>query len=131
VSFSPSFVSCFLFILFLVCCFLFTVVVFVSCLLAISCFLFLVSCFSSLFFYPHSSSASNELAQRDGAYSSYEGSPMSKGIFQFDMWNVTPSDLWDWESLRASVKKHGVRNSLMVAPMPTASTSQILGNNEW
>ena len=66
-----------------------------------------------------------------GAYSSFEESPLSNGEFQFDMWDVKPtSGLWDWESLRQSVKKHGVRNSLLVAPMPTASTSQILGNNE-
>lgn len=75
-------------------------------------------------------SASNELAMKDGAYDSYEGSPASQGIFQFDMWNVTPSDRWDWDALRASVKEHGIRNSLLMAPMPTASTSQILGNNE-
>ena len=65
-----------------------------------------------------------------GAYSSFAGSPMSNGIFQFDMWNVTPSDRYDWEKLRESIMKHGIRNSLLVAPMPTASTSQILGNNE-
>lgn len=65
-----------------------------------------------------------------GAYSSFEGSPLSKGIFQFDMWNVTPSSLFNWESLRQDVMKYGVRNSLLVAPMPTASTAQILGNNE-
>ncbi len=65
-----------------------------------------------------------------GSYSSFVGSPLHEGIFQFDMWNVTPSDKYDWEALRASIKEHGVRNSLMVAPMPTASTSQILGNNE-
>src|SRR5690606_21818236 len=56
--------------------------------------------------------------------------PVSKGILQPDMWNVTPSDRWDWKKLRANIKKSGVRNSLLVAPMPTASTSQILGNNE-
>ena len=65
-----------------------------------------------------------------GAYSSFEGSPLSKGIFQFDMWNVTPSNTFNWESLREDVMKYGVRNSLLVAPMPTASTAQILGNNE-
>eukprot|EP00026_Physarum_polycephalum_P002324 Phypoly_transcript_02330.p1 GENE.Phypoly_transcript_02330~~Phypoly_transcript_02330.p1 ORF type:complete len:815 (+),score=129.17 Phypoly_transcript_02330:68-2512(+) len=77
-------------------------------------------------------SASNELAQKDGPYSSFKGSPASKGIFQFDMWGVTPSSRlgWDWESLRNSVVTHGLRNSLLCAPMPTASTSQILGNNE-
>lgn len=71
-----------------------------------------------------------ELAKRDGAYSSYEGSPVSKGELQFDMWGVTPTDRWDWEGLKADIKKYGVRNSLLLAPMPTASTSQILGNNE-
>ena len=70
------------------------------------------------------------LAAKDGAYQSYEGSPISKGEFQFDMWGVKPSDRWDWEGLRKDVMKHGVRNSLLLAPMPTASTSQILGNNE-
>ena len=74
--------------------------------------------------------ASNEMAREHGAYGSYEGSPISQGIFQFDMWNVTPGQRWDWEALRADVKEHGVRNSLLLAPMPTASTSQILGNNE-
>ncbi len=75
--------------------------------------------------------ASMELAKKDGAYESWNGSPISQGIFQFDMWGVTPkSGRWDWESLRAQVKENGVRNSLLVAPMPTASTSQILGNNE-
>jgi ribonucleoside-diphosphate reductase alpha chain len=73
---------------------------------------------------------SNLLAQEEGVYSSYEGSPMSQGIMQFDMWGVTPSNRWDWDSLRADIKKSGIRNSLLVAPMPTASTSQILGNNE-
>ncbi len=71
-----------------------------------------------------------ELAQKEGAYQSFEGSPMSKGEFQFDMWGVTPTNRWDWESLRKDVMKHGIRNSLLLAPMPTASTSQILGNNE-
>jgi ribonucleoside-diphosphate reductase alpha subunit len=66
-----------------------------------------------------------------GAYSSFIGSPMSNGIFQFDMWNIAPTpDRYDWESLRSEIIKHGLRNSLLVAPMPTASTSQILGNNE-
>ncbi|KAJ1511657.1 Ribonucleoside-diphosphate reductase large subunit [Coelomomyces lativittatus] len=75
--------------------------------------------------------ASCELAQRLGPYATYEGSPMSKGVLQFDFWNVVPaSGLWDWSKLRASIQSHGVRNSLLVAPMPTASTSQILGNNE-
>lgn len=75
--------------------------------------------------------SSMELAERDGAYQSYEGSPVSKGIFQFDMWGVNPtSNRWNWKELKEKVKKVGVRNSLLVAPMPTASTSQILGNNE-
>lgn len=75
--------------------------------------------------------ASKDAAMVDGPYSTYEGSPMSQGIFQFDMWNHTAhSGNWDWNALKAEVKKHGVRNSLLVAPMPTASTSQILGNNE-
>jgi ribonucleoside-diphosphate reductase alpha subunit len=65
-----------------------------------------------------------------GAYSSFAGSPTSKGILQFDMWNVTPSDRYDWKTLKESIVKHGMRNSLLVAPMPTASTSQILGYNE-
>ena len=73
---------------------------------------------------------SNALAAKDGTYKTYKGSPISKGEFQFDMWGVTPTDRWDWETLRKDVKKNGVRNSLLLAPMPTASTSQILGNNE-
>jgi ribonucleoside-diphosphate reductase alpha chain len=75
--------------------------------------------------------ASMELAKKDGAYETFKGSPISKGIFQFDMWGVTPdSGRWDWENLKREVKQHGARNSLLLAPMPTASTSQILGNNE-
>lgn len=75
--------------------------------------------------------ASMELAKKEGPYETFKGSPVSKGIFQFDMWGVTPdSGRWDWDSLKKEVKKNGVRNSLLVAPMPTASTSQILGNNE-
>ncbi|MES2776483.1 MAG: ribonucleoside-diphosphate reductase subunit alpha [Bacteroidota bacterium] len=74
--------------------------------------------------------ASKDLAKEQGAYETYEGSPVSKGIFQFDMWGVTPTDRWDWAALKAEVKQYGVRNSLLVAPMPTASTSQIFGNNE-
>ena len=70
------------------------------------------------------------LAEKHGHYETFPGSPMSKGLFQFDLWNVTPSANWDWASLRERVKQVGVRNSLLVAPMPTASTSQILGNNE-
>ncbi|GLC39365.1 ribonucleotide-diphosphate reductase subunit rnr1 [Pleodorina starrii] len=78
-------------------------------------------------------SASNELAERDGPYATYEGSPVSKGILQPDMWSVKPSGVGgrcDWPALRDRIARHGVRNSLLVAPMPTASTSQILGNNE-
>ncbi|OEK05818.1 ribonucleoside-diphosphate reductase subunit alpha [Roseivirga misakiensis] len=75
--------------------------------------------------------ASKDLAKVEGPYETFKGSPVSKGIFQYDMWGVTPdSGKWDWDSLKKEVKKHGVRNSLLVAPMPTASTSQILGNNE-
>ena len=75
--------------------------------------------------------ASMEISTKEGPYETYEGSPVSKGIFQFDMWGVTPeSNRWDWTTLKQKVKKNGVRNSLLVAPMPTASTSQILGNNE-
>lgn len=74
--------------------------------------------------------ASCELAIRDGPYSTYAGSPLSKGVFQHDMWGVEPSALWDWNNLRAKIAASGVRNSLLLAPMPTASTAQILGNNE-
>jgi ribonucleoside-diphosphate reductase alpha chain len=74
--------------------------------------------------------ASKDLAKKDGAYQTFKGSPLSKGLFQFDLWKVQPSDRHDWETLRSEVKEDGVRNSLLVAPMPTASTSQIFGNNE-
>jgi ribonucleoside-diphosphate reductase alpha chain len=74
--------------------------------------------------------ASKDLAKVDGAYSSFAGSPVSKGQFQFDLWGVEPSLRWDWYRLKDEVIRFGVRNSLLVAPMPTASTSQILGNNE-
>ena len=74
--------------------------------------------------------ASKDLAKVDGHYESYPGSPVSQGVFQYDMWKVTPSARWEWDILKEEVKKHGVRNSLLLAPMPTASTSQILGNNE-
>jgi ribonucleoside-diphosphate reductase alpha chain len=73
---------------------------------------------------------SMELAIELGAYDTFQGSPLSLGNFQFDLWNVTPSDRYNWEKLRADVLQHGVRNSLLIALMPTASTSQILGNNE-
>jgi ribonucleoside-diphosphate reductase alpha chain len=76
-------------------------------------------------------SASCDIAKKEGPYQTWEGSPISKGQFQFDMWGVTPkSGRWNWEAKRAEVIEHGVRNSLLVAPMPTASTSQILGNTE-
>jgi len=74
--------------------------------------------------------ASCELAEKEGPYETYQGSPVSKGIFQYDMWGVKPTDLHDWSVLKSKVKAHGVRNSLLLAPMPTASTAQILGNNE-
>ena len=74
--------------------------------------------------------ASKDLAKQQGAYETFKDSPVSKGIFQFDMWQTEPTLRWDWYTLKAEVLKHGVRNSLLVAPMPTASTSQILGNNE-
>ncbi len=74
--------------------------------------------------------ASKDLAAKNGAYETYEGSPISQGQLQFDLWDVEPSLRWDWYRLKAEIQKHGVRNSLLIAPMPTASTSQILGNNE-
>ena len=74
--------------------------------------------------------ASKDLAIEKGTYESYKGSPVSQGILQFDMWNVKPSDRWEWDLLREEIQKNGVRNSLLLAPMPTASTAQILGNNE-
>lgn len=77
--------------------------------------------------------ASMELAKEEGVYSSYEGSPISKGEFQYNMWGITDEELsgmWDWKALRQEIMTNGVRNSLLLAPMPTASTSQILGNNE-
>lgn len=74
--------------------------------------------------------ASCELAEKEGAYESYPGSPASRGLLQPDMWGETPSGRWDWGRLRARIAAHGLRNSLLVAPMPTASTAQILGNNE-
>jgi ribonucleoside-diphosphate reductase alpha chain len=80
--------------------------------------------------YYASMTASKDLAKVDGPYETYEGSPVSKGQFQFDLWNVTPTSRWEWDVLKAEVAEHGVRNSLLVAPMPTASTAQILGNNE-
>jgi ribonucleoside-diphosphate reductase alpha chain len=73
---------------------------------------------------------SNIIAEKEGAYSTFNGSPASKGILQFDMWGVTPSTRYDWNALKEKIKATGIRNSLLLAPMPTASTSQILGNNE-
>ena len=87
--------------------------------------------FETLYFAAVTSSM--EIAKAKEPYSTFKGSPMSEGEFQFNMWNVSDDDLsgrWDWKKLRKNVMKHGVRNSLLVAPMPTASTSQILGNNE-
>lgn len=74
--------------------------------------------------------ASKDQAKEHGPYETYKGSPISKGKFQHDLWGVTPTDLWEWDVLREEINEHGVRNSLLLAPMPTASTSQILGNNE-
>jgi len=75
--------------------------------------------------------ASMELSRKNGQYETFPGSPASEGILQFDMWNVKPcTDRWDWDKLKEDIKIHGLRNSLLIAPMPTASTSQILGNNE-
>ncbi|KAG6844039.1 ribonucleoside reductase large subunit Cdc22 [Tephrocybe sp. NHM501043] len=74
--------------------------------------------------------ASSEMAEKDGPYETYEGSPASQGLLQFDLWNVTPTGLWDWATLKAKIARTGLRNSLLTAPMPTASTSQILGFNE-
>lgn len=74
--------------------------------------------------------SSCELAAKEGPYQTYEGSPASQGLLQYDMWGVKPSSLWDWDSLKEKIARHGMRNSLLLAPMPTASTAQILGNNE-
>jgi len=85
--------------------------------------------FETLYF--AAATASKDLAIKDGAYETYEGSPMSQGQMQFDLWGRTPkSGRWDWKALKKEIAEHGIRNSLLVAPMPTASTSQILGNNE-
>lgn len=80
--------------------------------------------------YHAAAEASCELAAVEGTYETYEGSPASEGRFQYDLWNVAPSDLWDWATLKEKVARDGLRNSLLLAPMPTASTSQILGYNE-
>lgn len=74
--------------------------------------------------------ASKDLAKEEGAYETFKGSPASEGRLQFDMWGVTPTDRWEWDVLKDEIKEHGLRNSLLLAPMPTASTAQILGNNE-
>jgi len=74
--------------------------------------------------------ASKDLAIEEGTYETFKGSPASKGKLQFDLWGVKPSDRWEWDVLKEEIKKHGMRNSLLMAPMPTASTAQILGNNE-
>ena len=87
--------------------------------------------FETLYF--ASLTASKDVAKDEGPYESYKGSPISKGEFQHNLWGIKDEELsgrWDWATLRKDIKKHGVRNSLLVAPMPTASTSQILGNNE-
>ena len=87
--------------------------------------------FETIYFASLTSSC--EVAQKEGAYESYQGSPISQGIFQFNMWGAKEEELsgrWAWDELRSMIKEHGVRNSLLLAPMPTASTSQILGNNE-
>jgi ribonucleoside-diphosphate reductase alpha subunit len=80
--------------------------------------------------YYASMTASKDLAKMEGPYETFAGSPLSKGVFQFDMWGVKPSGRWEWDLLKEEVMKHGTRNSLLLAPMPTASTAQILGNNE-
>ena len=80
--------------------------------------------------YYASCTASKDLAKADGAYETFKGSPASEGKLQFDLWDVTPSDRWEWDVLKEEIQKHGMRNSLLLAPMPTASTAQILGNNE-
>ena len=74
--------------------------------------------------------ASKDMATEEGPYETFAGSPASEGRLQFDMWGVTPSARWEWDVLKEEIKKHGMRNSLLMAPMPTASTAQILGNNE-
>lgn len=74
--------------------------------------------------------ASKDMAKEEGAYETFKGSPASEGKLQFDMWGVTPTDRWEWNVLKEEIKEHGLRNSLLLAPMPTASTAQILGNNE-
>lgn len=87
-----------------------------------------ISIFETLYF--AAITASKDLAKEEGSYESYVNSPTSKGIFQFDLWGVTPSNRWDWETLKQEVKQYGMRNSLLLAPMPTSATAQLLGNNE-
>ena len=87
-----------------------------------------IEIFETIYF--ASMTSSKDLAKLNGTYETYAGSPVSQGIFQYDMWNVTPTNRWNWKELKEEVKQHGVRNSLLLAPMPTASTSQVLGNNE-
>jgi ribonucleoside-diphosphate reductase alpha chain len=74
--------------------------------------------------------ASKDLAKRDGAYETFPGSPASKGLLQYDLWKVGTTNRWEWDVLKGEIKEFGMRNSLLLAPMPTASTAQILGNNE-
>merc|ERR1712013_439412 len=87
-------------------------------------------------FYPVEEARNSNMRHRpigigiQGLADTYQGSPVSQGKLQYDMWGVTPTDLHDWSALKAKIAKHGVRNSLLLAPMPTASTAQILGNNE-
>jgi ribonucleoside-diphosphate reductase alpha chain len=75
-------------------------------------------------------SASVDQAEKYGHYTTYPGSPTSEGLLQFDLWNYKPRNGYDWDAVKLKMKKFGIRNSLLIAPMPTASTSQILGNNE-
>lgn len=80
--------------------------------------------------YYASLTSSKDLAKEEGPYETFAGSPASQGILQFDMWDVKPTDRWEWDILKEEIQQHGLRNSLLIAPMPTASTAQILGNNE-
>lgn len=84
--------------------------------------------FETIYYYAMLESCT--LAEKYGAYDTFAGSPLSKGKFQFDLWGVAPGNMYDWDNLREKVKQYGVRNSLLVAPMPTASTAQIMGNTE-
>jgi ribonucleoside-diphosphate reductase alpha chain len=80
--------------------------------------------------YYAAATASKDLARAEGAYETFAGSPASRGQLQFDLWGVTPTARWEWDILKEEIKQHGLRNSLLLAPMPTASTAQVLGNNE-